>query len=327
MRIALACATLVASLHVAAPVPARAAAHYSLAAQKRAAKYGGYSPVVLTDSGLAAGVLSNNAAQTNYAYYSDGKFFSEADFCGQIGAPGETGLSGISLDAALTYTVGVCYATHFGYVYNQAANTTTKVQYPGAISTFPYGVNANGITVGEIDGPPTQGFSLLNGTFTPIKVPGAYFTIAQGINAANVIFGNYYMTLPAYYGFVLAVNGQFTTISYPGATFTQLAAMNSQNMTVGLYENASGPLYAFASQNGSYYALPLPTARSSRATAVNDDGDVAGWYIDSSGNQYGFVWRPTTNQVIKVKGPKGSKFVTVTGINNTHAQITGSYQS
>ena len=68
MRIALACATLVASLHVAAPVPARAAAHYSLAAQKRAAKYGAYSPVALTDYGLAAGVLTNDSAGTSYAY-------------------------------------------------------------------------------------------------------------------------------------------------------------------------------------------------------------------------------------------------------------------
>src|SRR5580698_1674233 len=101
MRIALACATLVASVHVAAPVPARAAAHYNLAARKRAAKYGAYSPVALTDYGLAAGVLTNDSAGTSYAYYSDGKFFGEADFCGMIGAPGETGLTGISLDAAL----------------------------------------------------------------------------------------------------------------------------------------------------------------------------------------------------------------------------------
>jgi len=96
-------------------------------------------------------------------------------------------------------------------------------------------------------------------------------------------------------------------------------------MAVGLYENATGLLNAFAWQNGTYVVAPLPAGSSSRATAVNDSGDVAGWYVDTANNEYGFVWNPTTNQVIKVKGPKGSKFLTVTGINNTGAQITGSY--
>ena len=111
------------------------------------------------------------------------------------------------------------------------------------------------------------------------------------------------------------------------ATFTELAGMNSTNVMGGLYESASGSLYAFAAQIGNYFAAPLPKASSSRATAVNDNGDVAGWYIDSLDNEYGFVWNPVTNQLINVKGPKGSKFVNVTGINNTHAQITGTYQN
>ena len=272
-------------------------------------------------------MLTNNANQTSYAYFSDGKFFSEADFCGLIGAPGNTGLNGISMDAALTYTVGVCYGTHFGYVYNQAANTTTKVQYPGATSTFPYGVNANGVTVGEIIGPPTQGFSLINGTYTPINGPGAYYTMAQGINSENAIFSNYYVSPSGYFGYVLAVSGQFTTINYPGSTFTQLAGLNSQNMAVGLAEDAANHQYAFAWQNGTYMQAPLPAGANGRATAVNDSGDVAGWYVDTDGDEYGFVWNPVTNQLIKVNGPRGSRDITVTGINNTHAQITGSYNS
>ena len=309
------------------PLQAASAAHYHLAPQNRAAKYGAYSPVALTDFGLVAGVLTNNTTETSYAYFSEGKFFSEDDFCGTIDAPGNTGLNGISLDAALTYTVGVCYGTHFGYVYNQAANTTTKVQYPSAVSTFPYGVNANGVTVGEFIGPPTQGFSLVNGTYAPINAPGAYYTVALGVNAENAIFGNYYTSLSGYFGYLLAVTGLFTTINYPGSTFTQLAGLNDQNMAVGLYENATGPLHAFGWQNDTYFEAPLPKGSSSRATAVNDNGDVAGWYVDSSGDEYGFVWNPTTNQLVKVKGPEGSKFIIVTGINNTHAQITGSYNS
>ena len=91
MRIALSCVTLVASLNFAAPLPAIAAAHYHLAPQKRAAKYGAYTPIALTDYGLAAGVLTNNAADTSYAYFSNGKFFSEADFCRSIGAPPRPG--------------------------------------------------------------------------------------------------------------------------------------------------------------------------------------------------------------------------------------------
>jgi hypothetical protein len=327
MRIATTCATLVATLSLAAPLPAVAAAHYHLAPQKRAAKYGMYNPVALTDWGLAAGTLSNTEDGTISAYFSEGKFFSDDDFCAAIGAPGATAVTGISQDAALTYTVGTCNGVHFSYLYDQATNTTTSVQYPGAISTFTYGVNANGMAVGEFIGPPTQGFSLVNGTYTPINAPGAYYTVALGVNAENAIFGNYYTSPSGYFGYVLAVTGQFTTINYPGSTFTQLAGLNSQNLAVGLAEDAANHQYAFAWQNGTYMHAPLPAGANGRATAVNENGDVAGWYIDTSGNEYGFVWQPSTNKLIKVKGPKNSKYITVTGINNTHAQITGSYNT
>jgi hypothetical protein len=325
MRITLTCATLVAALNLAAPLPALAQAHYHLAPQKGAEKYGAYYPVAITDYGLAAGTLVNNAAGTNYAYYSEGKFVSEIDFCSTIGAANSTVLNGISRDAALSYTVGVCNGTHFGYVYNNAANTSTTVQYPGAISTFPYGVNANGVIVGEWDGPVAHGFSLVGGTYTSIEAPGAYYTVALGVTDQGAIFGNYYVTSSANYGFVLAATGAFTTINYPGSAYTGLTGLNSQNMAVGLYEDASGPQHAFAWQNGTYMEAPLRGATSSRATAVNDNGDVAGWYVDASNTQFGFVWQPATNQVIKVNAPKNSRGITVTGINNTHAQITGSY--
>ena len=125
-------------------------------------------------------------------------------------------------------------------------------------------------------------------------------------------------------GFVLSVSGLFATINYPGSTYTLLAGLNSQNLAVGFYGDTTSQ-YAFAWQNGTFMLAPLPGATSSRATSVNDNGDVAGWYLDASNTQYGFVWNTTTNKVIKVKGPKNSKYTTVNAINNTHAQITGTY--
>jgi len=324
MRIALTCATLVASLSIVTPLPALAKAHYHLAAQNRPAKFGPYNPLALTDFGLAAGSLYDTAAATESAYYSAGKFFSQSDFCGAIGDPGETELTGISRDATLTYTVGLCADQYYGYIYNQAANTTTAVQYPGSLVTRPYGVNTSGMVVGEWEAAGTHGFSLVGGTYTSIDAPGGDYTVALGVTDQDAIFGNYYVAPSAEYGFVLSVSGLFATINYPGSTYTLLAGLNSQNLAVGFYGDTTSQ-YAFAWQNGTFMLAPLPGATSSRATSVNDNGDVAGWYLDASNTQYGFVWNTTTNKVIKVKGPKNSKYTTVNAINNTHAQITGTY--
>jgi hypothetical protein len=324
MRIALTCATLVATLALAGPPPAVAAAHYKLAPQKQAAKFGMFQPVALTDFGLAAGALLATDG-TLTAYFSEGKYYSDDDFCGTLGAPGGTYVNGISRDPALTYIVGTCNGQHFSYMYNQATNTTTAVQYPGSVSTFTNGVNANGVAVGEWIGQGTHGFKLVNGIFTSIDVPGAEYSVALGVNAQNTIFGNQSTATLQYYGFLLNSNGAFTTINYPSSTYNGLAGLNSQNLAVGLYGDAANSLHAFAWNNGTYLSPQLPGATNSRATDVNESGDVAGWYLDASGNEYGFVWRPATNQVIIVKGPKGAQQLNVTGINNTHAQITGSY--
>jgi len=324
MRIALTCATLIASLSLAAPVPALAAAHYHLAAQNRPAKLGPYNPVALTDFGLAAGTLYDSAANTYSAYYSAGRSFSDSDFCSAIGDPGGTELNGISRDAALTYTVGVCVNLEYGYVYNQTTNTTTEVKYPGAGLTRPYGVNASGTVVGEWDAGSTHGFSLAGGTYTSIDAPGADYTVALGVTDQDAIFGNYQVAPSAEYGFVLAASGLFTTINYPGSTTTLLAGMNSQNLAVGFYANSTSQ-FAFAWQNGTFMVPPLKHATSSRATSVNDSGDVAGFYVDTSHTEYGFVWQTTTNKVIKIKAPKNTRDLAVNAINNTQAQITGAY--
>jgi hypothetical protein len=324
MRIALTCATLVASLSFAAPLPALAAAHYRLAAQNRPAKLGQYTPVALTDFGLAAGTLYDTAAKTDSAYYSAGRSFSDSDYCSALGDPGGTELNGISRDAALTYTVGVCAAQEYGYVYDQTANTTTEVKYPGAGLTRPYGVNASGMVVGEWDAGSTHGFSLAGGTYTSVDAPGADYTVALGVTDQDAIFGNYDVAPSAEYGFVLAATGLFTSINYPGSTTTLLAGMNSQNLAVGFYTNSTSE-YAFAWQNGTFMVPPLKHATSSHATSVNDSGDVAGWYVDTSNTIYGFVWQTTTNKVIKIKAPTNTHDLVVNAINNTHAQITGTY--
>ncbi len=327
MHIAISRAIMAVSAVLVAGSPALAGPRYKLSPQKVAAAHGSFYPVALTDYGLAAGTLAATDG-TISAYYSEGKFFSDDDFCAALGDPGGTAINGISRDSALTYTVGTCNGEHFSYIYNQAANTTTAVSYPGAVSTFAYGVNANGVAVGEWFGSGTHGFSLYNGTYNSITVPGAYYTVALGVTAQNTIFGNYYTESPTnYYGFVLGANGALTTINYPGSTYVGMAGLNSQNMATGFYEDATNHQYAFAWQNGTYFVLKLKGALDTRATAINESGIVTGWYLDASSNEYGFVWQPATGKVILVKGPAGSKNLEVTGINDTNAQITCMYTS
>jgi hypothetical protein len=326
MRGALTCAALAATLSLGVAHPALSQAVYKLALQHRAEKYGQYMPVALTDSGLAAGTIYYSGGGSS-AYFSDGKFFSDDAFCAGLGATGGTTLTGISRDPAVTYTVGNCSSAlpYFGYIYNQTANTTTAVQYPGAQETQVNGVSLNGKIVGQWNvNQGWHGFYATGGTYVSFDVPSASSTYPQGISSQNTIFGDYADDASGImHGFLLNTAGSYTTITYPGATSTIITGLNGQNLASGIYVTGNAD-HAFVWQNGTFSEPPLPQHVYADANAVNESGDVAGDFTTNSASE-GFVWQPASNTLITFKGAKTSTGLNVTAVNNTHAQVAGEY--
>ena len=333
MRLTLTCAAIAACLQVAVAHPAFAGTKYDLVRLNRAAKLGGFSPSVLTDSGLAAGTLDLTAGGY-VGYVTNGKTSSTTDYCANLGAPAQnTFLNSISPDAAQTYTAGSCSFQPYSFLYNRTTNTTTSVQVPysGAIWTSAFAVNSNGVVAGEWANSTTHGFTLAGGTYTSIDIPSASFTNLYGVNAQNTTFG-WYGTNPAgttANGFLVTSGGSTTVIAYPNAVFTEIFSLNAQNMAVGGWGDASNNRHAYAWQNGTFLVPPIHDAVQSLAVSVNNEGDVSGWYETAAsiavGTNFGFVWNTATNTVIRIKPPRNANNFIPYAVNNTHAQIVGSY--
>lgn len=97
-----------------------------------------------------------------------------------------------------------------GFLYD--GRTFTQLDYPGAVRTFPLGLNDAGQVAGyyvNTAGYP-HGFSYFDGNFTPIDFPGSTDTIARGINSRGEIVGLYDATQEITHGFIFQ-NGQYLT--------------------------------------------------------------------------------------------------------------------
>ena len=70
--------------------------------------------------------------------------------------------------------------------------TFTTIDYPGAATTTPWGINTRGDIVGQyVLGDVTHGFLLSGGQFSTIDFPGATYTAATAINQRGDIVGRY----------------------------------------------------------------------------------------------------------------------------------------
>lgn len=91
---------------------------------------------------------------------------------------------GLAVSSILLLSAGAAFATAYKY---------TSIDYPGAIGTYPYGINDSGQIVGcYSDGSGNvHGFLLAGGTYTSFDCPGAIWTYPFGINTAGQIVGWY----------------------------------------------------------------------------------------------------------------------------------------
>lgn len=121
---------------------------------------------------------------------------------------------------AFLLTVGIFTSTAAAQNYS-----FSRIEFPGALSTVAWGINAGGDIVGTYTdaGPVYHGFLLRNGNFTAIDFPGADGTDARGIGPGGEIVGNYWSNdepIVASHGYRLSRKGVFSEVSYPEHLYT-----------------------------------------------------------------------------------------------------------
>ncbi len=119
----------------------------------------------------------------------------------------------------------------------------TVLQYPGATSTFPLGINNSGQVVGyDQIGATYHGFLYNNGAWSNLDDPAAANgTFAEDINDSGMIVGYYVDANGAPHGFEFNMGAaSWTTIDYPGASQTFLNGINDTGQIVGTYIDGSG---------------------------------------------------------------------------------------
>lgn len=127
------------------------------------------------------------------------------------------------------------------------------IDFPGAIRTTAWKINAQGEIVGGYKGDgENHVFLLTEGGFSAVGLPpGTAIPLENGgINPRGDIVGTYCDTAPCigtstdFHGFLLR-RGEFTSVDFPGAVATAVFAINPQGDIVGLYEDPSGKRHGF----------------------------------------------------------------------------------
>jgi uncharacterized membrane protein len=199
-----------------------------------------------------------------------------------------------------------------------APKTTFKfktVNVPGALQTFPAGVNNKGVTVGQYQDKKGvyHGYILQGKKLIPLDDPRGGNTGANGINYNGAIWvvGQYTNNSTHKSRGFLYKNGKFTDIPGPnGARSSEAEGINDQGWIVGHYADSNNHFHGFLLKGKKYKTLDVPTATFSGANGINNQGSIVLSWVNSSGAYEGALTKNfgKTYKTIKVPGagPDGS---------------------
>lgn len=163
----------------------------------------------------------------------------------------------------------------------------TTITYPGAVSTFAYGINpASDIVGAYVDTAGRRhGFVLRNGEFSDFDWPGSTWTEGWGINPQGDIVGQYgwfengFNTI---HGFLLR-DGILYPMDVPGQPNTMLVKISPAGTIVGCYHVGTpagatilDTMYGFSWNAEGVVSHP---ANRSMDNGVNPAGDAVGIYF------------------------------------------------
>ena len=226
-------------------------------------------------------------------------------------------------------SVGQIQVHRFGSVqgYQRSANGRLRtIVFPGAVNTFPTGINNSGLTCGYISiGSGTQGFFYDGRTYTAYLVPGSSFTEIFGINDQGDFVGVANLPgLPDVFGFV-SRGGAVTTIAIPGGSTVLPQGINNLGQIVGNYlDGAFVTRGFFRDTEGTLtYPIDFPGGSATNLTGMNDDGLIVG-YATVNFQPEAIVLR-LPDQFTPYQYP-GSIYGLFRGVNNS-GLISGTYEN
>jgi hypothetical protein len=208
------------------------------------------------------------------------------------------------------------------------ADTYATIEFPGAITTDPSGINSSGEIVGSYadNTGARHGFRLNDGTFSTIDYPGAVQTEVISVNSRGDIAGFFRDSNNHWHGFVLS-HGSYFVQDYPEATTGTFTLGISANGTlVGEFKigQAFGQLgFAWILRQGQYTQLTPPGSVRAFATSVNARGDVVGRLIDAAGQQ--LAWKLDKKGTYTVFQFPGASLTNARNINS-RGDVVGVYR-
>jgi len=196
---------------------------------------------------------------------------------------------------------------------NDAPPLTFKfstIDVPGAIQTFPGGVNNSGVIAGlYFDASGLEHGYILNGKkLTTLDDPKGTSTGAHGINpnGAVAVVGSYINVKGKQEGFRYK-HGKFTDVPGPaGATISAAFGINDTGEIVGYYVDSTRVQHGFLLKGKTYTTLDVPGAASTFAVGINDTGSVVLQWVDSKGIYESALYDGNTYTTIDVPGAANS---------------------
>lgn len=185
----------------------------------------------------------------------------------------------------------------------------TSVSVPGAIQTFPGGVNNSGVIVGQYEdkGKVLHGYILNGKKLTKLDDPYGTSTNPYGVNlnGAIAVVGCYTNSLGKLAGF-LYKNGKFTNVPGPaGATDSCASGINDAGEIVGSYSDSMSG-HGFLLKGGKYTILDVPGATFTVASGINNKGNIVLYWGDSKSAIESSLYNGKTYKTIDVPGAVSS---------------------
>ena len=161
----------------------------------------------------------------------------------------------------------------------------TAIDYPSAVATTAFGVNAQGDVVGSYrdSSNRTHGFIKVGELFRAIDYPGAAFTDSRGISPAGEIVGAYRLPgEPAvnFHGYLLTRGGEFRRVDFPGHTNTIPQRIEPDGTILGCYHDTDtmGTMHGIVLKGDAFTEFDLPTSMNNGATPGGST--IVGFYTD-----------------------------------------------
>jgi hypothetical protein len=191
------------------------------------------------------------------------------------------------------------FAAHGGNINGEATYISFSV--PGALGTYPMGINASMTVTGYYNVSPTAARGFVreaDGAITTFDVLDGVWTEPESINDAGEITGFYEVVAGVPQSFIRYADGQVVTFNPPciavgPCNLSAPVSINASGEIVGNYPFlAAGASAGFTRSRAGVITGPirsdLGAAYGTVATDINASGIVVGYSDNSSGEEVGF---------------------------------------